>query len=125
MAKKIEIPYKYFIEKEDFKFDGGNNEYEKVRFTMPDGEDVIIEISRSYDYYPEDKNTYGYPSNPDDRVVYDLGDDTYDFVGGCICKYDNDKIRTRRALVRAYHNEENYEEGVVEISQTYLKMKKV
>ena len=24
MAKKIEIPYKYFIEKEDFKFDGGN-----------------------------------------------------------------------------------------------------
>ena len=120
--EKFKIPYKYFIEKEDVKFDGGNNEYEKVRFTMPDGEDIIIEISRSYDYYPEDKETYGYPSNPDDRVVYYLGDDTYDYKG-IICVYDEDKIRTRRALVRAYHNEENFEEGVIKISQTYLENK--
>ena len=28
MAKKIEIPYKYFIEKEDVKFNNGNDEYE-------------------------------------------------------------------------------------------------
>jgi hypothetical protein len=122
MAKKIEIPYKYFIEKEDVKFDNGNKEYEKIRFTMPSGENVIIEISKSYEYYPEDKDTYGYPNNPDDRVVYYLGDDTYDFVG-CITVYDDAKIRTRRALVRAYHNEENYKEGVIKISETYLKEK--
>ena len=122
MSKKIEIPYKYFIEKEQFS--DKLEEWEKVRFIMPDGEDIVIDICNSNpeDYYPEDRNIYRYPNNVDDGVLYDLGDETYDYRG-IICVYDEDKIRTRRALVRAYHNEENYEEGVVEISQTNLEAK--
>ena len=104
---KIKVQYKYSV----------NEDYpkEQVKFTMPNKEEIIIGINISQEYYSEDRDTYGYPSNIDDRVVYDLGDDTYDFKG-ISCIYDEDKIKLRRALVRAYHNAENFEEGVVEIT---------
>ena len=120
MAKKIEIPYKYIVEYDKvFKQDN-----HRIRFIMPNGEDVIIDIDGGQDYYPEDKNMYRYPNNVDDGVLFDLGEETYDYKG-IICVYDEDKIRTRRALVRAYHDEDYLmKEGVVEISETYLKESK-
>ena len=67
MAKKIEIPYKYIVEYDKvFKQDN-----HRIRFIMPNGEDVIIDIDGGQDYYPEEKNMYRYPNNLDDRVLYD------------------------------------------------------
>lgn len=108
--KKVKIPYVYY----------GEGKVEKVGFGL--GNDIVfIEITRSQEYYPEEKETYGYPSNPDDRVVYDLGDDTYDFKG-ISCIYDMPKIKLRRALVRAYAKQENFEKGEIEISESYFIM---
>ena len=104
---KKNVQYKYSV----------NEDYpkEQVKFIMPNKEEIIIGVNVSQEYHPEDRETYAYPSNVDDRVVYDLGEDTYEFKG-IICIYDEDKIKLRRALVRAYHNAENFEEGVIKIT---------
>ena len=117
--KKIKIEYNLFEEYDKVY----KKNYEKIRFVIPNQKDVIVEITGSQEYYPEEKMTYGYPSNIDDRVVYDLGEDTYDFEG-ISCIYDMPKIKFRRALVRAYANQENCEWGEIEISEKYLKESK-
>ena len=110
---KTKVQYKYDAGEDYPKINGWSTE--QVKFTMPNGEEIIVGVNISSEYYPEARETYGYPSNVDDRVVYYLGEDTYDFKG-ISCIYDEDKIKLRRALVRAYHNAENFEEGVVEIT---------
>tara|TARA_R110002020_G_scaffold462445_4_gene681953 strand:+ start:2299 stop:2667 length:369 start_codon:yes stop_codon:yes gene_type:complete len=122
MAKKIQIPYKYYTEYDNIcKCD-----IEAIRFTMPEGEDIVIEVGNTDEYYPEDRDTYAYPSNIDDRVVFWLGEDCV--KDSLYNSYYENKIRTRRALVRAYYDKyidmKNYEEGVIEISETYLKENK-
>ena len=104
------------------------DENEYVDFIMPHGEEIRIEITGYQDYYPEDKDTYRYPNNPD-GTVYDLGDETYSFIGAW-CVYDDDKIKLRRALVRAFVKENCYKNWLdgnaskfIELSQSYYTIK--
>ena len=108
--KKINIPISIIQ---------SDNGREYIDFIMPQGEEIRIEITYDNDYYPEDKDTYRYPNNNDDGMVYNLGEETYSFMGAC-CVYDDDKIKLRRALVRAFVNR-NAPDGDVELSQSYFK----
>tara|TARA_R100000426_G_C4775524_1_gene92578 strand:+ start:351 stop:686 length:336 start_codon:yes stop_codon:yes gene_type:complete len=91
-----------------------------VIFKLPN-ETVEILIQNTNDYYPEDKETYRYPTNPDDGMVYDLGDDTYTFGKFGITKYDMEKIKFRRMLIREWDKQDGFNNQQIEINDKYFK----
>tara|TARA_A100001201_G_scaffold110829_1_gene94804 strand:- start:91 stop:426 length:336 start_codon:yes stop_codon:yes gene_type:complete len=90
-----------------------------VIFKLPN-ETVEIVIQNTNDYYSEDKETYRYPNNPDDGMVYDLGDDTYTFGKFGIIKYDMEKIKFRRMLIREWDKQDGFNNKQIEIKDRWL-----